>query len=390
MKKRITVIFCIILILFNFICGSSYATESKLTSMVQDFTRRTSPKDLLKNIQDDNATIKSNDKDVPAPVKDNDDSKTVAMYITGAIAFIVEWINNIPQIIVEAVEGDLDLEYFTIFDLVTGKYEFFNMNFSNIKDSKNYKSSNAPLGDVINSKIITFYYILKNISTALILLILIYIGIRMAISTVSSDRVKYKKMFINWAASLVLLQFMHIIIIAISFITNFALEYISKLAVTFKIDNIEELILQGSFATVSKSSGWNMLPAVLAVIIFVYYELKFFLAYVYRVMEITVLATISPLVTITYSIDKVGDNKAQAFRNWFSELSIKYFVQVVHAITYCIFIGSAGEIAQEVPIFAVLFLFALDRAEKVFRNVLNVREDRFQKIRVPIFDRHKK
>ena len=69
---------------------------------------------------------------------------------------------------------------------------------------------------------------------------------------------------------------------------------------------------------------------------------------------------------------------------WFKELTIKYSIQIVHALTYVIFIASAGVIAQEVPLFAAFFLLALDKAEKIFRNVLNVNDNSFEKIKVPI------
>lgn len=58
-----------------------------------------------------------------------------------------------------------------------------------------------------------WYYILRLISAAILLVILIYVGIRMAISTIASEQAKYKQMLVDWVTSLALLFLLHYIII---------------------------------------------------------------------------------------------------------------------------------------------------------------------------------
>lgn len=64
-----------------------------------------------------------------------------------------------------------------------------------------------------------YYYIIRNLSIAILLVVLLYIGIRMAISTVASDQAKYKTMLFNWFVSLALVFVLHYIII-ITFAVN--------------------------------------------------------------------------------------------------------------------------------------------------------------------------
>ena len=66
--------------------------------------------------------------------------------------------------------------------------------------------------DIINN-ISKYYLIIRNLSIAILLVILLYVGIRMAISTVASEEAKYKKMLKDWAISLVLVFVLHFIII---------------------------------------------------------------------------------------------------------------------------------------------------------------------------------
>jgi len=86
------------------------------------------------------------------------------------------------------------------------------------------------------------------------------------------------------------------------------------------------------------------------------------------------LIVIAPLITITYSIDKVSDDRAQAFSTWFKEFIVNVFVQPVHAIIYLVFIFSAGAIAQSYPLIGLVFLLALGRAEKMVKQIFSLRE----------------
>ena len=89
------------------------------------------------------------------------------------------------------------------------------------------------------------------------------------------------------------------------------------------------------------------------------------------------------MVTVTYSIDKLGDGKAQAFNTWFKELVMKATIQIVHAVLYLIFIGSAGYIATQHPLLAAIFFAFLSRSEKIIKNTLNVKNNEFEHVKVP-------
>lgn len=411
MKKKITIIFCIIILMFNFILETSYATDSATTqdpSTTQDSSAeeqiddlvndiQSSPggntEEIFKDLQNGVTTIVSNGNEKQVENKQYDETaKTITVVTTKALTFIVEWINNIPEIVVESTQEGLDIDYFTIYSLVMGEYEIFNIDFTGIDPNVNFKDTDnydLSVAETFKYGVLYFYYIFRNLSIGLSLMILIYIGIRMAISTLAVDKAKYKDMFISWLASIFLVFFMHIIIIVFSVLLNKALEIIRNLATQFGISNIEEGILAGTISNMGTSVGFHPLTSLITVALFVYYEVKFFMAYMRRTFEIIFLTVISPLVTITYSIDKVSDNKAQAFQNWLKELSVKYSIQVVHALTYCVLIASAGVIAQEVPIFAAFFLLALDKAESIFRKIFDVKEEGFKNAKVPFIGGNK-
>lgn len=442
MKKKITIICCIMIIIFNFIFSSvnvvkaddensqtTQALEQLPLGMDEEVNKGS--KDIISNMRKGVGNIMVGG--ATGTVKTinlterlySESVGAISSWLVRVLTFSVAWMNNIPQLAVEATDGNLDLDFFTVYSLVMGEYDFFNMNFF-VKEEETEraslvdaisgtvagdgnifqdvavvvsgKSKTLTLSAQIKNNIRTFYYLLRTLSIGISIFILIYIAIRMAISTVQSDKVKYKKMFVNWLASFVLLMFMHFIIIAISFLSTEVLGLIRKMAAAFEITNIEYEIFDGrgelgSFITgthLNNSLGFHLINSMITIAIFVYYQLKFFITYVRRFCEIAFLIVVSPLVTITYSIDKVADNKAQAFNTWFKEICVKYAIQIVHALTYCIFIASAGAIAKEVPLLGALFLLCLDKAEKIFRNVLRVNYDGFQRAKIPFLGGRKK
>ena len=102
-------------------------------------------------------------------------------------------------------------------------------------------------------------------------------------------------------------------------------------------------------------------------------QIKFFLSYFRRVIVVGFLILISPIVTITYPIDKIGDNKAQAFWVWFNELAINIFIQPIHAFIYLVFMFTAGEIAKYSLLVATIFLYGMTKVEKLVLHLFNPR-----------------
>ena len=76
-----------------------------------------------------------------------------------------------------------------------------------------FKSTNSEIITNIRGSIATWYYALRNIAIILSLAVLIYIGIRMAISTISEDKAKYKKMLVDWIVGFITIFLLHYIIV---------------------------------------------------------------------------------------------------------------------------------------------------------------------------------
>ena len=241
-------------------------------------------------------------------------------------------------------------------------------------------SSNGTVNK-IRENISIWYYVFRNLSIVILLGILLYVGIRMAMSTVASDEAKYKKMFKDWVVSLALvfvLQYIMIFTIGVNNVLvdvlNDARNNVQTSEAGKQYDNALDQIA---------SQAWNVdftvgVSSTLVYIILVGITILFLIMYIKRMLTIGFLIVISPLITITYSIDKMGDGKSQALNAWLKEFVFNVLIQPFHCIIYLIFASTAINLLTEqqtlaaavLSICMILFIF---KGEKIVREIFNFR-----------------
>lgn len=228
----------------------------------------------------------------------------------------------------------------------------------------------------LHSTIANWYVALRNLAIVALLSVLLYVGIRMVISSTASDKAKYKQMIMDWLIALCILFFLHYIMSFILTITEM---------ITQGLDASQEIVVyvndpSGAFSYKTDLTGlcrlqiqYEDLGARMIYLIFyialVIYTVMFTWTYVKRAITMAFLTLMAPLVAITYPIDKIGDGKAQAFGIWLKEFIFNALLQPFHLIIYTIFLGSASQIAVNNPIYAILFLAFIIPAEKLLRKM---------------------
>lgn len=272
----------------------------------------------------------------------------------------------------QQLDGSSNME-FTIQDLLANKYDMFSIDFfGNVNETEK-------LTGELTQQIVIWYSAIRNLAVAITLLILVYVGIRMATSTLADDKARYKSMLIAWVKGFCMMfVLLYLVLIAIA-LSNGIIDLIPESS-----ENIEKTLMYGNgtienpqdgsiMEQLSTLKGWNYVAICVLYWVIVYYQIKFFILYFKRVLSVGFLLIISPLISITYPIDSIGDGKAQGYNNWLREMMINIFIQPLHYIVYSVFIASAGAIATTAPLLAVIFFFGLSRAEKVIKNVFGMR-----------------
>ena len=270
-------------------------------------------------------------------------------------------------------EPEFTIHWFTIQGLLTNKIELIDANIFNANTGN--KANNT-----IKENIQKWYYAIWILATIINLLMLVYIGIRMAISTVASQKAVYKKKLMAWFESMVLLFVMHFIIRIIFFVSEILVQLLTNIfnniinitMADSDTKNIDLAIFKELSKTLNSPKGWKPVEYFICYILLVGYEYKFLIMYIKRFMVIGLLVVVSPLITCTYSLDKAGDGKAQAFQILFKELIVNILMQPMHLFLYSVLLGFATNIIQEYPLFTILLLIGVSRGEKIIKQIFRM------------------
>lgn len=290
--KKVIVSILLIIMVFNLISPIiSYATEENDTSNASE--------EYNQLINGDTRPITSNgqkreEKLVLAPTLGGTTANVLSNIITSIFFTISSALSSLVK------SSPTDAYAFTVYDAVFNEVPAFDANYLLNSDNSNN------IHIKIKEQVEIWYGAIRKIAIALSLCVLIYVGIRMAISTVSEDKAKYKKMLIGWLQAFVLIFFMHYIILFSTMVAKILLDLIKLMPVD---ESAETKIFWITFWKMFASGGWDSLSTSIVYWILVFYQVKFFMLYAKRMLAVAFLIIISPLITVTYPIDKIGDRK---------------------------------------------------------------------------------
>lgn len=115
------------------------------------------------------------------------------------------------------ISGDYNIPYvrYSPEEIFAGKVAALDVNFLNnptdaeLKDKLGGKDRSSVR--MLRDTIAKWYVTLRNLAIVVLLSILIYVGIRMMLCSISSEKAKYKQMLYDWAVALCLIFIMHYI-----------------------------------------------------------------------------------------------------------------------------------------------------------------------------------
>ena len=256
---------------------------------------------------------------------------------------------------------------------------------------------------VLAPQISKWYVAIRNMVLVGLMVILLYIGIRIVISSTAGEKAKYKEHIKDWLIAVILVVFMHYIMAFALTIT----EYITSMLnsnnemIKFQIDDedaMKQIFGDEDYSQYKNSDGtydlyvnlmgyarlqqqletrdddgnvtvnWNYIGYAVIYLTLVIYTIMFLIIYLKRVIYMAFLTMIAPLVALTYPIDKIADGKAQAFDMWLKEYAYNLLLQPFHLLLYTMLIGSVMDLAVNNMIYALVALGFLIPAEKLFRR----------------------
>ena len=260
------------------------------------------------------------------------------------------------------------------------------------------RTSQENTASALSSVISTWYKALRNIALVLMMSILLYIGIRILLSTVSSDKAKYKQMLTDWLVGICLLFLMHYIMAFSVTLTNKFIQVITSidngLHEVFFEDDEKEFLSNGikkagygqlvekeyvawptnlmgrvRIATEMRHGKVSFIGFAICFLVLVFYTIFFAFTYLKRVLYLAFLTIIAPFVAMTYPIDKVNDGQAQGFNKWLKEYIFNLLIQPLHLLLYTILVSSVFAFASQNIWYMLVAIGFLIPAEKLLRSL---------------------
>lgn len=302
-----------------------------------------------------------------------------------------------------------------------------------------YYLRDPSLGDTEENRIITsrqntaldlqplvsqWYSAIRNIAIVASMSVLLYVGIRMLLASVSQEKAKYKQMLFDWVVGVCLLFFMHyIMVFSVEIVEAFndiiattqpsvvdledAIGNVDGNGELGHLDGFDQVVLMeddddkyisdklkelGMANLVDESTNpaqiiWptNLMGMLrlkaqvsygdmafvgygLCYVMLVLFTVYFTFVYLRRVLYMAFLTMIAPLVALTYPIDKISDGQAQGFNRWLKEYIFNLLLQPLHLLLYTVLVTSAYELASTNVVYSLVAIGFMIPAEKLMRS----------------------
>ena len=233
----------------------------------------------------------------------------------------------------------------------------------------------------LRQNLATWYVVIRNISIGVMLFMLLYVGIKIALSTNSPQKkANYQKMLLDWLQGFIIVIFIHFFMYAIFFINDQLVRLLHNLmeAIVNNLMNgqVDELSLYEAIRT--KAYVFDFLESVTGLalyIVLIYLLVRFLLIYFKRAISVYILGMIGSFIGVKYAWEKASGKKRTSIGPWMKDFAFNVLLQSIHCLIYVIFMTVAfstaiGSISGLIICFVIL-RFMLD-ADKIFMKIFGV------------------
>lgn len=283
-------------------------------------------------------------------------------------------------------------------EIFTGNVSSLDANFFKTESDhdKELGGSEKSIVEQLKETVATWYVALRNIAIVGLLSALLYIGIRIVISSSAGDKAKYKQFFVDWVVALCLIFFMHYIMAFTMTMSETVTDVLAGnntnqgrikevnieltgtdgkslyeeggTPIAFSSNFTGVVRIKATYQGISLKLGYSILYIALTG-----YTVYFSFVYLKRLLMLAFFTMIAPLVALTYPLDKIKDGKAQAFNYWFKEYMFYALLQPLHMLLYKVFVSSALSVAANNLLYAIVAIAFIVPAEKIVKQMFGIK-----------------
>ena len=262
----------------------------------------------------------------------------------------------------------------TVENIVYNKIPILDVNFFNFESAGGAVVDKDGIIYLLKTNVAMWYYIFRVLAIAIMLAVLVYTGIRMALSTVAEKKAIYKQMLVDWLVGFGL-------VFATGFFIYFVI-YVNEQFISWVIpkheDGSEILVYETIRSKAYELKATTGFTGMIMYIMMVYYAIRFLIVYFKRYLTATILALMGPFMAVSYAVEKVnkgGRGGAKKYGDWLRDFLYTILMQSMHALIYTIFIFTALKLT-EVSLVGILlsfiFLSFMLKVDPIFRKIFGL------------------
>ena len=244
----------------------------------------------------------------------------------------------------------------TMDDIVFNRYDEIRLDYFNFGLDGEEVKSNSKMVDALKTPINKCYHVFTGIALVGYMVILVYVGIQMLLSSTSADKkAAGKTALLHWCTGIIILFMYPYAMKYIILIDDAVVKDIGSYAPQPESTNlvndgdgimsdIEEKVDYSSYGNKKTRDYMSKLGflaqdtlsiGVALAYVIITWQLVMMIVYYYkRVFTVAFLIMVFPFIALTYVIDKLNDGKSQALSAWTREFVFCVIIQIFHATVY--------------------------------------------------------
>ena len=254
----------------------------------------------------------------------------------------------------ETVDGGKTMKIYTIEDLFFNRIPLLDANFfSETAGGKEINEGSAI--DIIRKVVKLWYISFRNVAIVVIAIVIIFAGVRMAISTVAQDKANYKNMLVNWTKAMVIVLLMHIFMYAIQYFNARMLEILqdslsNKYGAEVDPDTNQPIGNTGQVYNTIVKRAFDVrykvgIPGAIMYLVLTIYFIRFCFIYVRRYAGLMILTILAPLIAIKHAVLSLKGKSSNEFSKWLGDYTTTTFLQSIHALVFLTLVTTAIDLA---------------------------------------------
>lgn len=260
----------------------------------------------------------------------------------------------------------------SIEEILFNKIPILDVNFFGVEKAGGSEIAEDSIVYMLRNNIANWYYIIRLISIIVMLFLLIYVGMRIAITTTGQRKAQYKSALTGWVVAFIAVMAIHLFMYIVFEINEYLVALFEKTALAM---NGGEFSLYETIRTKSYAPKFTEgFGSTIIYMVLVYTLIRFTIIYFKRYLTVTILGLIGPVMGLKYAVERATGRKTKSLGNWMFEFSMNVLLQAVHALLYVCLMQIAISMAFTSLsgfVVALVILNFMLKADKIFMKIFS-------------------